>query len=112
MSLPGVGSTDNIIALDAARLHAGGSNRGHTARFEETLTVAEHHISGEIVPLPQQSPPFPPSTLYGHLPSKPLSETETSDIDSYFNEIESRIAGLEHDLLSLRHQISALIRCL
>ncbi len=112
MSLSGVGTTDKIIALEAKRIRGHPSDEGAFPSFEKTLAAVEQNVSAEIVSLPHHRSLSSPSDAQRSSTAKPSSRIDDTDVDAYFDEIENRITGLEQDLLSLRHQISALIRCL
>jgi hypothetical protein len=94
-----------VLTLDVKRPRAGGAGATPERPFQEVLDTVERTGTGEVVP-------FPSPALHG-VPSRvwaPMAP-ELDALESLFNRVEGRLTTLETGVLSLKHQVSALLRC-
>ncbi|MFH1739767.1 MAG: hypothetical protein ABIH23_12215 [bacterium] len=111
MSTTGVGPFQKVVPLEDTRPI---SRRAHTApivSFEEDLVAAEQRVSGEIVPFPNRLPAPHPAEICP-IWQDAFHDPEECELEIFFDQIENRICALEHDILTLTRQVSALLSCL
>ena len=111
MSTTGVDLSQKVVPLDDSRSTSPQPKALSTRSFEEDLAAAERRLAGEVVPFPNSPPslfPLPTCPAW----EEPFHDLGDSDLEVFFDHVEERIKALEHDILSLARQVSALLRCL
>ena len=95
-----------VVSLDVMRPDARRLSRTPGKSFEEVLTSVDRQVGSEVISF---------QGLTDIRAAARMSAPPATDLDgleAFFHQVEGRLDALENGILSLKQQISALLRCL